>query len=882
VEKQQSENLNDPSEWSVNKSAFFGWDFELQSKYPDILRYYTYGIHYSGESDLLPRATGMVDPPNFTSYFSSGSRNCKHGPGDLTITYRLIKADKTIIDTTQQIVDWVYKSDERTRSLWVIQYDYQNCIQDKARTKSVAIQFVDHTPPVITVCNGATETITLHNKENWRLCNTSTAWDKYDLDVSHTILYDVHEQYGGITQKLLTRGTLWEAQKKIDTKSTGIMYTIGIFACDNAGKFGKNGQKNCAIANKTIITSCGSNGVFNSVTKRCNCDAGYVNMPSYPGGNECILCPPGYSSLSNSDTCNLCIAGYGKNASTGHCNECASPKYNNVISNAPCATKNCPKGQGFTWHNSTHASCHTCPSGEFSDSDTTGQCQQHSPACNSSQYESQAPSAVADRVCLANVCSCDHGAAQTGADCTQHNGKQCKADGCNSGYRFHEGQCVASTKHTIISKVKIKRASSTFCNDTSRIRKVIAKILPIGTCGQAHSKCQPGQIKDRSCTFSPLSSTSARRMLSTSSTTGNVDYVYSVETDPANAAGVTSAVTNSTAMQAAVQEEYSDDNIQVEETTAHATTTDTASGNIMCDISSGFMPVARGASLGTCANRTKFFAGESCSPMCENGAFLAKIASCDQFGVYDRAVCTQKQCTCQNGVGAVGAICNSHNNADCASCDTGFHLDIDVDSAGVHLCKPNECSCANGKNVMGTACITHQSNHCASCSKGHYFNATSKACMACPSGTMQSASTNTNDASSSCQSCPKGTAQPSTASSSCQTCLDDQYTDQTGQTACKAQPTLSELSCNHAIGMFPTKLPSKTTRRTCISNPSCGDLDYHYTEPGMQCNKRCALSLYMQTSSCYLTRNKFQQKPPRGAGCSGSCRRRRTAILAPI
>ena len=631
-------------------------------------------------------------------------------------------------------------------------------------------------------------------------------------------------------------------------------------------------RESCTSNNTHICESnkCNADRTYNPSSKMCDCKAGFKVV-----GNQCVQCPAGHWSLRSSASCDRCIAGYGMNTTTGTCQVCTKPKYNNVISGDACADKSCIKGQGFKWHNSTHASCHTCPTGQYSDSNDDGQCKDHTD-CSPGQHEETAGSTTADRVCAPNVCTCVGGTAATGADCTQHNGKQCKADGCNSGYRFDAGagQCVASTKHGIMGKMKIKGASSAFCNDTSRIRKRLAEALPTGTCGQAQSKCQPGQIKDRSCTFSPSSSTSGRRMLSTSSTTGNVDYVYSVETDPANAAAVTSVVTNSTAIQKIVQEEYPDDNMQVEETTAHATTTDTASGNIMCDISSGFMPVARGASLGTCANRTKFFAGESCSPVCENGAFLAKIASCDQFGVYDRAVCTQKQCTCQNGVKAVGATCNSHGDADCASCDTVFHLDIDAGGSGVHLCKANECSCANGKNVTGTACIAHQSNHCAYCFKGYYLNATSKACTACPSGTMQSVLVNANGASS-CQSCPKGTAQPSTASSSCQECLDDQYTDQVGQATCTTQPTLSDLDCNHTAGKFPTKLPSKTTERACVSNPTCGDLDYHYTEQGMRCQTKCIDSLHSPTSACHLTREKFRQSP----ACSGSCRRRRTATL---
>ena len=393
---------------------------------------------------------------------------------------------------------------------------------------------------------------------------------------------------------------------------------------------------------------------------------------------------------------------------------------------------------------------------------------------------------------------------------------------------------------TFVGKTKLNGVPPNVCDNTTSLRKAIASTFPKGTCGQVNALCQADDLTDLLCAFtSPSSSSSSsRRMLST---TGNVDYAYSVQSDATNETDLISAMTNETAIADAVNDQPEYDNVQVEEnsTTTHVTTTNGYSGSIMCNVTDGFVPAARGASAGTCTDADQFLGGQSCSPACENGAILTQNASCDALGVYRPAICTQKQCTCDNGEQAVGVPCNSHGEADCASCDAGSYLDNDAGGSGVHLC------------------------------------------VACRAGTMQSVSSNSGGVSS-CQSCPEGTFQPSTRSVGCLPCSDNQYTDQVGQNACKTQPSLSLLNCSHIDGEFPTKLPSKTTQRACVTDPSCGDLDFHYTEPGMQCNKQCARLHTKSTSPCYLTREKFRQNPPNGPGCSGSCRRRRTITVARI
>ena len=46
--------------------------------------------------------------------------------------------------------------------------------------------------------------------------------------------------------------------------------------------------------------------------------------------------------------------------------------------------------------------------------------------------------------CVANVCSCPHGTAKTGAACTAHGTEMCSA--CSGEYHLSGGVCVANTQ----------------------------------------------------------------------------------------------------------------------------------------------------------------------------------------------------------------------------------------------------------------------------------------------------------------------------------------------------------------------------------------------------------------------------------------------------
>ena len=122
------------------------------------------------------------------------------------------------------------------------------------------------------------------------------------------------------------------------------------------------------------------------------------------------------------------------------------------------------------------------------------------------------------------------------------------------------------------------------------------------------------------------------------------------------------------------------------------------------------------------------------------------------YGFLLGSSCEANQCTCSNGIAAVGSECPANGNAKCASCSTGFSL---VDSVchenqctcdhgvaaqesialkmvrrNVHHAlvatpnlavfgKENQCTCADGTGASGSDCPTNGEPKCASCSSGH-------------------------------------------------------------------------------------------------------------------------------------------------------------------
>jgi hypothetical protein len=118
-------------------------------------------------------------------------------------------------------------------------------------------------------------------------------------------------------------------------------------------------------------------------------------------------------------------------------------------------------------------------------------------------------------------------------------------------------------------------------------------------------------------------------------------------------------------------------------------------------------------------------------------------------------VCTQNDCTCQNGVQATGTACTSNGANICTECesghyktginkctacraacesDTGLRETTPCSSAANRVCTQNVCTCTNGVKATGTACWKN-GHICTSCSGDYYkTSSTCSACLVCGNG----------------------------------------------------------------------------------------------------------------------------------------------------
>jgi hypothetical protein len=69
------------------------------------------------------------------------------------------------------------------------------------------------------------------------------------------------------------------------------------------------------------------------------------------------------------------------------------------------------------------------------------------------------------------------------------------------------------------------------------------------------------------------------------------------------------------------------------------------------------------------------------------------------------------QCTCTNGVAAMGGACTTDNTVICTSCTGAFHG---------NTCQANQCECDNGAKATGADCTTHNTVICTDCDDTFY------------------------------------------------------------------------------------------------------------------------------------------------------------------
>ena len=129
--------------------------------------------------------------------------------------------------------------------------------------------------------------------------------------------------------------------------------------------------------------------------------------------------------------------------------------------------------------------------------------------------------------------------------------------------------------------------------------------------------------------------------------------------------------------------------------------------------------------------------------LCDNGSHLNTISN-------DK--CETNICTCENGLGAEGETCATHQTGHCQSCENGYYLDNGS-------CLENICVCPNGNHAIGLDCPNHGDPKCLTdgCFEGYHFVDASDECLAnvcyCDNGTPKGDGNCLTDQDHNCQSC---------------------------------------------------------------------------------------------------------------------------------
>lgn len=179
------------------------------------------------------------------------------------------------------------------------------------------------------------------------------------------------------------------------------------------------------------------------------------------------------------------------------------------------------------------------------------------------------------------------------------------------------------------------------------------------------------------------------------------------------------------------------------------------------------------------------------------------------------SICALKECTCENGDGATGADCPTHDDAKCASCDAGYHLLNDQ-------CAANQCTCTNGTGASGADCPADDDAKCASCDAGYHLDGT--ACVSnqctCSYGTGTIGAECDIHGTEDCASC-SGAAVLTTGSSNTCTCGAGAHDD---EGVC----TENQCTCADGTGATGADCPAD-------GDPACASCDIGYHLNGTTC-----------------------------------------------
>ena len=180
-------------------------------------------------------------------------------------------------------------------------------------------------------------------------------------------------------------------------------------------------------------------------------------------------------------------------------------------------------------------------------------------------------------------------------------------------------------------------------------------------------------------------------------------------------------------------------------------------------------------------------------------------------------VCTQNECVCDNGVAATGAACTTHGAHICSSCSsdhyktgntctgcttcaTGKRQTTACTSASNRVCTQNDCSCDNGVAATGAACTTDGANICSSCDSGYSGNDCATNIDDCASSPCQNGGNCTDGVNSYTCACAAGYS-----GNDCATNIDD----------CASSPCQNGGTCTDGVNSYTCACTKGFTGTTC-------------------------------------------------------------------
>jgi hypothetical protein len=192
-----------------------------------------------------------------------------------------------------------------------------------------------------------------------------------------------------------------------------------------------------------------------------------------------------------------------------------------------------------------------------------------------------------------------------------------------------------------------------------------------------------------------------------------------------------------------------------------------------------------------------------------------------------------------------GTSFNTLENTPCAAvtpCARGYHVSQDATPTQDNVCAVNVCTCENGIGAQGTDCATHETLSCTSCDNGFYLNAQSSTLPSCT-------------AISTCSSNQYESVGATVTSD--RVCMD--LTPPCTGTQWQSKPPMasSDRVCSEwttcTSDQWQVQAPTHTSDRNCQDVTVCNDDEYEDKEPTQTTDRKCNTHMIVCPNGQYQT-----------------------------